>query len=115
MEFQIEKNETHTLIKVMAARLETHIASALKSELVLISGKGEKNIVLDLCYCTYCDGAGLSAILVGNRLCHNSGGVFVLSGLNEAIGRLFTISQIDSILSITDSVQEAETLVKGTN
>ena len=115
MEFQIEKLKTHTLIKVLAARLETQIASDLKSEMVLISGKGEKNIVLDLCSCNYCDAAGLSAILVGNRLCHNSGGVFVLSGLNGPFKRLITISQLDDVLSIAGSVQEAEILIKDSN
>ncbi len=93
MEFQIEKLKIHTLIKAFATRLETQIASDLKSERVMISGKGEKNIVLDLCKCKYCDAAGLSGVLAGNRLCYNSGGVFVLSG----------------------SVQEAEILIKGTN
>lgn len=112
MEFQIEKLKTYTLIKVLAARLETKIASDLKSELVLISGKGEKNIVLDLCNCNYCDAAGLSAVLAGNRLCHNSGGVFVLSGLNGSFERLISTSHLDSILSITSGIKDAESLLQ---
>ena len=48
MEFKIEKLENHTLIQVLEEKLDTHIAPALKSELVLISGNGEKNIILDL-------------------------------------------------------------------
>ena len=115
MEFQIETLKTHTLIKVLAARLETQIASDLKFEVVLISGKGGKNIVLDLCKCNYCDAAGLSAVLIGHRLCHNSGGVFVLSGLKGAFEKLITISQLDDVLSIAGSVQEAEILIKATN
>lgn len=113
MEFQIDKFDSYTLIKVLEEKLDTHIAPTLKSELVLVSGNGEKNIILDLSNCRYCDSSGLSAILVANRLCKNSGGTFVLTGLNDAVERLITISQLDTVLNITASVKDAEALIKG--
>jgi len=112
MEFKIEKFENHTLIKVLEEKLDTHIAPTLKSELVLVSGNGEKNIVLDLENCRYCDSSGLSAILVANRLCKNANGTFVLSGLNDAVERLITISQLDTVLNIADTVSDAEKMIK---
>jgi anti-anti-sigma factor len=112
MEFKIDKFENHTLIKVLEEKLDTHIAPTLKSELVLVSGNGEKNIILDLSNCRYCDSSGLSAILVANRLCKNASGTFVLTGLNDAVERLITISQLDTVLNISNSLQEAETLIK---
>jgi len=112
MEFKIDKLENHTLIQVLEEKLDTHIAPALKSELVLISGNGEKNIILDLSKCRYCDSSGLSAILVANRLCKNASGTFVLTGLSEAVERLITISQLDTVLNITQSVGEAVKLIQ---
>ena len=112
MEFQIEKFENHTLIKVLEEKLDMHIAPTLKSELVLVSGNGEKNIVLDLSNCRYCDSSGLSAILVANRLCKNSNGTFVLTGLNDAVERLITISQLDTVLNITGTIEEAQKMIK---
>jgi len=112
MEFKIDKLENHTLIQVLEEKLDTHIAPALKSELVLISGNGEKNIILDLAKCRYCDSSGLSAILVANRLCKNASGTFVLTGLSEAVERLITISQLDTVLNITQSVSEAVKLIQ---
>ena len=112
MEFKIDKFENHTLIKVLEEKLDTHIAPTLKSELVLVSGNGEKNIVLDLGNCRYCDSSGLSAILVANRLCKNANGTFVLTGLNDAVERLITISQLDTVLNISNSVDEAVSLIK---
>ena len=111
MEFNIEKLESYTLIQVMEDKLDTHIAPTLKSELVLISGNGEKNIILDLSKCRYCDSSGLSAILVANRLCKNANGTFVLTGLQEAVERLITISQLDTVLNITNTVDEAVKLI----
>jgi len=111
MDFKIDNRNRCTVIRIETEKLDTHIAPSLKSELVLISGKGEKNIILDLKKCHYCDSSGLSAILVANRLCKNAGGTFVLCGLNEAVERLITISQLDTVLSITADTEESEKLI----
>jgi len=112
MEFKIEKLEKYTLIQVLEEKLDTHIAPTLKSELVLISGNGEKNIILDLSKCRYCDSSGLSAILVANRLCKNANGTFVLTGLNEAVERLITISQLDTVLNIANSIEDGVEIIE---
>ncbi len=111
MEFKIEKKQGYTLIQVLEEKLDTHLAPTLKSELVLISGNGEKNIILDLNKVKYCDSSGLSAILVANRLAKNANGVFVLTGLNDAVERLITISQLDTVLNIADSIEEGEKIM----
>jgi len=112
MDFKVEQQPNYTLIRVLHEKLDTHVAPSLKSELVLISGNGEKNIILDLGKCRYCDSSGLSSILVANRLCKNSGGMFVLTGLNDAVERLITISQLDTVLNITMNVEEAVALIE---
>ncbi len=110
--YDIQKKEKHTIIKVLVEKLDTNIAPALKSELVLIAGNGEKNMIIDLSECRYCDSSGLSAILVANRLCKNSRGIFVLTGLQTAVERLITISQLDNVLNIKDSLEESEEYIK---
>ncbi|MDR2979117.1 MAG: STAS domain-containing protein [Bacteroidales bacterium] len=112
MDFKVEQQPNYTLIKVLHEKLDTHVAPSLKSELVLISGNGEKNIILDLSKCRYCDSSGLSSILVANRLCKNAGGMFVLTGLNDSVERLITISQLDTVLNITMSVEEAVAMIE---
>ncbi len=111
MDFNIDKKNNYTIVSVVSEKLDTKIAPILKSELVLISGNGEKNIVLDLSKCRYCDSSGLSAILVANRLCKNANGKFVLTGLQEAVERLINISQLDTVLNIADSVKKGEELI----
>jgi len=115
MEFKIEKQDDYTLIQVLEEKLDTHIAPTLKSELVLVSGNGEKNIILDLSKCRYCDSSGLSAILVANRLCKNASGTFVLTGLNDAVERLITISQLDTVLNISNTIEEGVDLISQTS
>lgn len=105
---KITKMSTYTLVEILAERLDIQIATSLKSNLVQLNGNREKNIVLDLSNCSYCDSSGLSAILVANRLCKNSGGIFVLCGLQEAVDRLIVISQLDSVLKIVPNKEKAE-------
>jgi len=109
MDFITEKRENYTLVRVENEKLDARVAPNLKSDLVVLSGTGAKNILLDMSNCKYCDSSGLSAILVANRLCKNSGGRFILTGLNDAVARLITISQLDSVLTIATAIDEAET------
>ena len=107
MNFQIDKNDKYAVVRVKAEKLDTNIAPSLKSELVLLNSDGVKNIIIDLTETRYCDSSGLSAILVANRLCKNSKGSFVLTGIQEPVKKLISISQLDSILSIAPTLNES--------
>ncbi len=105
--FEITKKDNYTLISVYAKKLDTSIAPSFKSELVMIAGNGERNMVIDLSKTEYCDSSGLSSILVANRLCKNAKGSFVLTGLQDSVERLISISQLDSVLTITGTLDQA--------
>lgn len=116
MAFEIHKNGNHTLVKVNSERLDTNNAPDLKSKLVVVNNEGEKNIILDLTNCTYCDSSGLRAVLVANRLCEDSIGTFVLCGLQPDVENLVNISMLHTVLLITKTANEAqELLVKKEN
>jgi anti-sigma B factor antagonist len=112
MDFEIIKIEDYILIHVLNERLDTNIAPDLKSELVKVNANGERNIVLDISQCTYCDSSGLSAILVANRLCEDSIGTFVLTGLQPDVEQIIRISMLHTVLIITKTVDEAEEILK---
>ncbi len=112
--FEVSKKDNYTLINVFAKKLDTTIAPSFKSELVMIAGNGEKNMIIDLSRTEYCDSSGLSSILVANRLCRNAKGTFILTGLQDAVERLISISQLDSVLTISDNVEDAEKVLDET-
>ncbi len=111
MDYEINKFKDYTLVKVLAERLDTNNAPDLKSELVVINGNGEKNIILDLSECEYCDSSGLSAILVANRLCENSMGTFILTGIQPDVEQIIMISMLHTVLIITKTTKEAEKIM----
>jgi anti-anti-sigma factor len=111
MNFNTIKNDKFTLIELKVDKLDNTISPLLKSQLVVLNAEGVKNIIINMQDTKYCDSSGLSAILVANRLCKNSGGIFVLSNIQEPIKKLIAISQLDSILNITSNLKDAEELL----
>lgn len=107
MSIQINKTDKYTVIKITPEKLDSLLAPLLKSELVVLNSNGVKNIIIDLSQTRYCDSSGLSAILVGNRLCKNSEGLLVLTGLHEPVKKVISISKLDGILNITNTLEEA--------
>jgi len=111
MKFSVDKKEKYCVFKLEDEKLNTLNAPKLKSELVILNAGGSKNIILDLSDVTFVDSSGLSAILIGNRLCKNVNGTFAIAHLNEYVAKLIKISQLDSILNIFPTVQEASDFV----
>ena len=111
MKFSVDKHEKYVLIKLNESKLNSLITPQLKSELILINTEGQRNIILDLSQVKFADSSGLSSLLVGHRLCKNANGSFILSGLNDAVARLVTISQLDNVLSVVPSCEEAIDLI----
>lgn len=111
MSFRTEKQNNSTVIYFSTDKLDAVVAPDLKSELVLINKGGEKNILVDLASVKYCDSSGLSALLIGNRLCKEAEGVFVLCNLQSAVEKLVTISQLNNVLTIKGSLKDAMDVV----
>lgn len=111
MKFEVENKEKYSRVSSKLEKLDAVHAPELKSELVQLNKNGVKNIIIDLKGTRYCDSSGLSAILVANRLCKGENGIFILTGLEPAVAKLVTISQLDTVLNITHTLSEAEDLM----
>ncbi len=109
----IERNqkEQYTSVRLGNEKLDATISSDLKAYFVTIVQEGVRNIIFDMSQVRYSDSSGLSAILVGNRLCQEAGGSFVLCTLSDHVSKLVRISQLDTVLSIVPTLGEAVDLV----
>ena len=107
MTHSIDKQEKYTTVTITSPKLDAQVAPAVKTDLVLLKSEGTKNMIMDISDTRYCDSSGLSAILIANRLCKEANGTLVVCGIQEAVMKLITISQLDSILNITPSLSEA--------
>jgi anti-sigma B factor antagonist len=107
MKYTIDKQEKYCLLRLHEDKLDSAVAPNLKSELITLHAEGVRNIILDLAEVKYTDSSGLSALLVGNRIVQEDGGIFVLTNLSDHTTKLIKISQLDSVLNILPKVEEA--------
>ena len=111
MTFEIIKKDRYSLVKVLVDKLDTNNAHDLKSELVMLSGNGEKNIVLDMSACKFCDSSGLRAVLLPTG-CVKILWVLLSYFASPDVEHLVRISMLHTVLLITNSVEEAEELLE---
>jgi anti-sigma B factor antagonist len=107
MKYSIDKREQYSILKLDEEKLDSPLSPALKSEFVTLNAEGVKNIIIDLSAVKYVDSSGLSAILVGNRIFSEDGGIFVLAALNDHVKKLIKISQLNNVLNILSTIEEA--------
>jgi anti-anti-sigma factor len=107
MKYTIDKQEKYCLLKLNEPKLDSTLAPTLKTELITLNAEGTQNIILDLSEVNYTDSSGLSSLLVGNRTYQQSNGIFILAALSEHTMKLIKISQLDGVLNILPTVEEA--------
>ena len=111
MKFTIDKHEKYILFSLNEENLNSLVSPLLKSELILINAEGQRNIILDLTAVKNADSSGLSSLLVGQRLCKNADGVFIVAGLNKSLSKLILLSQLDKVITIVPKIDEAIDLI----
>jgi anti-sigma B factor antagonist len=107
MKYTIDKQEKYSLLRLHEEKMDSSVAPGLKSELITLHAEGVRNIILDLTEVKYTDSSGLSALLVGNRIIQEDSGIFILACLSDHTTKLIKISQLDSVLNIMPTVEEA--------
>lgn len=107
MKFTVDKKERYCIFKLDQPKLDSLISANLKSELVILNQEGFRNLICDLSDVTFIDSSGLSALLIGHRLCKESKGTFVLTGCSDSTLKLIKISQLDTILNVVPTESEA--------
>ncbi len=111
MNFTKTDFNTYSVITSNVEKLDSSNSAELKAEFVLSNKNSINTIVLDLSHTKYCDSSGLSAILIGNRLCKDSSGKLVINGLQANVEKLINISQLDKVFLISSDLEAAKNLI----
>ena len=106
MKYTLDKHEQYCKFKPNEDKIDSTRAPVFKSEFVTMQAEGVKNVILDLSDVRYMDSSGLSALLVGNRIFSESGGILVICQVGEHVMKLVSISQLDKVLNILPTVEE---------
>ncbi|MCB0651554.1 MAG: STAS domain-containing protein [Saprospiraceae bacterium] len=111
MKFTIDKKDKYTAFRLEEENLNSLLAPDLKSEFVILSNEGVRNLIFNLSEVKFVDSSGLSAILTANRLWKELGN-FIVTGIDHpSVKKLITISRLDSVLTIVDTVADGIDLI----
>ena len=106
MKFSIDRQEHYTILTIDEEKLDSSVSPEVKSEFVTLQAEGVIRVILSLENVKYSDSSGLSALLVGNRI-FTENGDFIIYGVNEHVMKLISISQLDKVINILPTKEEA--------
>lgn len=106
--FEIKKVDDIVIFKLLENSFDASISGIVKGELtILLSNEDVQKLVFDLSEIEYCDSSGLSAILLSFRILQSNDGHIRLASPQKSVRSLIEISQLNRVLPIKETVDEA--------
>jgi anti-sigma B factor antagonist len=106
--YELKKIGETAIFKLNEKRFDASIAGFVKGEFtILLHTEEVKHFIVDLSEVEYCDSSGLSAILLAFRIIQSNEGQLRLAAPTKSVKSLIEISQLDRVLKINSSVDEA--------
>ena len=106
--FEFKKDGDVAIFKLNENSFDASIAGLVKGELtILLSAEEVRKLIFDLSEIEYCDSSGLSAILLSFRILQTNDGHIRLASPQKSVRTLIEISQLDRVLPIKETVEEA--------
>ena len=105
---ELKKEGDIAIFRLNESRFDASIAGLVKGEFTILLHTDEvTKLIIDLSDVEYCDSSGLSAILLAFRILQSNEGHIRLASPNKNVRSLIEISQLDRVLPIFNSVEEA--------
>ncbi|MFA7289713.1 MAG: STAS domain-containing protein [Melioribacteraceae bacterium] len=112
--YEIKKSGDIVIFRLNEKRFDSSIAGFVKGELtILLHTEESKKLVIDLSEVDYCDSSGLSAILLAFRIIQSAEGHIRLASPTKNVKTLIEISQLDRVLPVFNTVNEAVKELEG--
>lgn len=106
--FELKRIDDVSIFKLNEKRFDAQIAGLVKGELTILLHTDEINkLIFDLSEIDYCDSSGLSAILLAYRILQSNEGSIRIASPTKNVKSLIEISQLDRILPIFETVDQA--------
>jgi anti-anti-sigma factor len=108
IKYELKKDGDLAIFKLNESRFDASITGFVKGEFtILLTDEDVTKFVIDLSEVEYCDSSGLSSILLAYRLLQSVDGEMRIANPQKSVRSLIDISQLNRILIVCDSVDEA--------
>ena len=102
-----ETKKGDTVVVGADGNLDAQTEKDFQESVLGVIGRGEKSILLDFSKVPYMSSAGLRAVLIIAKQQKESGGKLAVSGLQENVAEIFSVSGFDAIVDIYSDVDAA--------
>lgn len=108
MNFELKRIGQIAIFKLSEKRLDSTISGMVKGEFTILLHAEEVNkLVVDMSEVESCDSSGLSALLLAYRVLSTNQGAIRIASPSKNVATLIRISQLDRVLPICNTVNEA--------
>jgi anti-sigma B factor antagonist len=97
----------HTAVITLPAEIDITNADQVREDLLLVLNQGAVLLIADLSETTFCDSAGLSALVRSFRRAEASGSLMCLVVSTSPVQRVLTLTGVDRVLGIFPNVTAA--------
>ncbi len=108
MDFAIDHHlEDEIAVVAVSGWIEISSAPQLRETIVSLIDGGHLHLVIDLSETAFMDSTGLGVIVGVLHRLRSRDGSLVIAGAKDRVYKVFHISQLTKVLTLTDSVEEA--------
>ena len=107
MRFSVEQQDTVAIFTLKESSFDAVLSPDVKAELLIICQPTLEALIIDLSMVQLCDSAGLSALLLAQRLMKEHEAPVILVGASDRIKSLLRISQLEWLFEYYATVEDA--------
>lgn len=96
-----------TAVIRLCAEIDLTVADELREAMLSVLNQGALALIADMTATTFCDSAGITALIRAARRAAASGAVMRVAGVAPSVLRVFTLVGIDRMIDIYPSVDAA--------
>lgn len=91
----------------VGGELDLHTAGQLRTVLTELAADGHGHVVVDFAGVTFCDAAGLGALVAANNRLAERGGTLRLVGVRPAQRKILHVTRLNELFPVYETVDEA--------
>lgn len=110
--FEIEQKNSFAKVLLKGSLMDKTQATPLLQEVEKLVTSGTNRIVIDLTHMDYMNSSGLNMLVNILTKTRTKGGDIVVTNVSEKVKQLFLITKLNTLFTITDSLEEAEKVIQ---
>ena len=96
-----------TAVVRLPAEIDLTIADGMREALLSVLNKGALGLVVDMTATTFCDSAGITALVRASRRAEATGATMRVAAVGQPVLRVFSLVGIDRLIDIYPTVDAA--------